>query len=242
VLEASDDKLVAHVDIVTLNHDTLLERSFEAAAIPIEDGFGRSRPGFRASRERPASVRFWRRFRRMKRGHVRLIKLHGSLDWWRLRPLDSDWSEEVVAQVDVYPQDLSDSKGTEWEAPGGRPIILVGTFNKILDYTQPFHLQHYAVMRRALMKCDALVISGYSFRDKAVNGMVTDWYFGKSSRRLMVISPEVRVDAPPGTARGAIANKWRDWARGGRMTLIADRFSDTDWSSIKGHLLTEDRH
>jgi hypothetical protein len=62
---------------------------------------------------------------------------------------------------------------------------LVGTFNKVMDYTRPFHLQHYAVMRRALLMSTALVIAGYSFRDKAVNGLITDWYYSRGARPLV---------------------------------------------------------
>jgi hypothetical protein len=160
-----------------------------------------------------------------------------------MRPFGGDWSEEVVARSDCYPQRLRDSAGAEWETPDFSPLMLVGTFNKILDYTRPFHLQQYAVMRRALLMSDALVIAGYSFRDKAVNGMITDWYYAKARgsvplgrRPLVVIDPHGRSDTPPETARGAIANKWLNWNEKERLTVIPARFSDTDWRSIKDGL------
>ena len=92
LLEACGDGAVKRVDVVTLNHDILLESSFKAAGIEVEDGFGRLRSGFRFSDSRAAQVQFWRGFRR-GRGRVRLVKLHGSVDWWRVRPAGGDWSQ-----------------------------------------------------------------------------------------------------------------------------------------------------
>ena len=108
----------------------------------------------------------------------------------------------------------------------------MGTFNKVLDYTRPFHLQHYVVMRRALLMSNVLVIAGYSFRDKAVNGLVIDWYLSKGPRRLVVIGPGLRPDQPPPAARPAIARKWVSWCSSGRVSVRAARFAEVDWGSI----------
>src|SRR2546426_6353884 len=43
-------------------------------------------------------------------------------DWWRLRPVDGDWSDEMVARVDSYPQRLRDPAGSEWVAPDYSPV------------------------------------------------------------------------------------------------------------------------
>jgi len=236
LLGACRDEAIRRLDVVTLNHDTLLESSFKAAGVGVEDGFGRARTGFRFSGSKPAHVQFWRGFRR-GRGRVRLVKLHGSIDWWRVRPAGGDWSREAVARVDAHPQRLLDGKGVWWDALDPRPLILVGTFNKVFDYTRPFHLQHYAVMRRALLMSSALVIAGYSFRDKAVNGLIIDWYFSKGARPLVVIGPMLRPDQPPTTARPAIANKWVSWCSSGRVSVKAARFDEIDWQSIKPHLM-----
>ncbi|HEX9641569.1 MAG TPA: SIR2 family protein [Candidatus Krumholzibacteria bacterium] len=238
LLGACRDQVVQRLDVVTLNHDTLLESSFKAARIKVEDGFARASKGFQLSGERPARVQFWRGFRR-KRRRVRLVKLHGSIDWWRVRPGGADWTDEAMARVNAHPQRLHDGKGVWWDALDARPVILVGTFNKILDYTRPLHLQHYAVMRRALLMSSALVIAGYSFRDKAVNGLIIDWYYSKGARPLVVIGPRLRPDQPPPTARPAIANKWVPWCSSGRMSVRAARFDEVDWESIKPGLVAE---
>jgi hypothetical protein len=243
LLDACGDAEVDRLDLVTLNHDTLLEKGLRDAGATVEDGFHRAKTGWRMFNGRRARVQFWRGFRGRTRGRVRLVKLHGSIDWWRLRPVGGDWSDETVARADSYPQRLRDATGAEWETPENSPVMLVGTFNKILDYTRPFHLQQYAVMRRALLMSDALVIAGYSFRDKAVNGMITDWYYAKArssrplvSRPLVVIGPDCCSEEAPETARGAIANKWAGWHKGRRMTVMTARFSDTEWDSIKRRL------
>ena len=82
LIEACGDEAVRRLDVITLNHDTLLESGFKTAGIGVEDGFGWPRRGFRFSGSEAAQVQFWRGFRR-GRGRVRLVKLHGSVDWWR---------------------------------------------------------------------------------------------------------------------------------------------------------------
>jgi hypothetical protein len=234
LLDCIWDQSVKRVDVVTLNHDCMLERSLRAASIPFEDGFGRPRMG---SVARPTSAHFepWVGYK-WRRRRVRLTKLHGSIDWWRLRPSSGDWSEEIVARVTGYPYALPDSTGTLWDAMDSHPQILVGTTNKILDYARPFHLQRYALLRRILRSCDGLVVGGYSFRDKAVNGLLIDWFYRNLGKKLVVVDPSIEGSLAPGTARQAIAKKWASWLLSGRLSAWSTSFEQMNWQSIRRDL------
>ena len=178
----------------------------------------------------------WRGFK-WRRGRVRLIKLHGSVDWWRAR--------RGTSEVDVYVRLTGDdptgidsspvaARGSHWVVPDASPEILVGTYNKILDYTRPFHLDSLVVFRRALMATRTVVVSGYSFRDKGVNTLLIDWCNKRSKRRrLVVVDPNLVCDTPPDTARGAIEKHWRQWVRDGRLRPVKARFDECAWPSLR---------
>ncbi len=61
------------VDIFTLNHDTLLERDFRTQGITFSDGFGGE----------DGDARYFNNI--WEEGSVRMLKLHGSINWLRLR-------------------------------------------------------------------------------------------------------------------------------------------------------------
>ena len=50
-----------------------------------------------------------------------------------------------------------------------RPEMLIGTFDKMLEYTMGIYADLFAGFRAGLRRLDILVISGYSFSDKGVN-------------------------------------------------------------------------
>lgn len=230
VVQACDDLTSGQLSVITLNHDTLLEQAFERARLRFEDGFGTPEAKFRENSS-PASVRFWRGYQGTRNRH-RVIKVHGSIDWWRLRPEGADWSGERMARCAIPPLRLS-RHGKAWDTLAPRPEMLVGTFNKVFDYSRPFNLQRYAAAYDSLSHSDALVIAGYSFRDQGVNGLLTDWYYSKQGRKLAVISPDLVGSTPPHTARGAISGKWADWVKSGRLTPMPQKFANATWSAIR---------
>lgn len=235
VLEAAKDKAVTHLDIVTLNHDTLLERSLRLEGIPFEDGFRRPKEGPRLG-HRPSKPRVWRGFRFKRRHKIRLIKVHGSVDWWRVRPEGGDWRTQEFVASDLMPLRTTDASGRAWTDPlDQQPLVLIGTFNKILEYASPFPLDRYVVFRRALKRSDHVVVSGYSFRDQAVNGLLIDW-FRRTSGRFVAISPGLEAGQAPATAREAISGKWKLLADEGFLVPIPARFSDVSWPEVKGIL------
>lgn len=229
ILDACADKALS-VDIVTLNHDTLLERSLVQAAQDFEDGFERPKAVVHGG-----TMAKWRGFRR-RRGRVRLIKLHGSVDWWRVRRegSDRDVYARMAGEDPTGIGEMSFAIGrSRWVAPDPAPEIIVGAFNKLLEYVRPFHLDSLVVFRRALRAASEVVVSGYSFRDKGVNALLIEWANRNPTSALVVVDPSLNSAEPPSTAHGAIEKKWADWLCRGQLKPVRARFDECAWASLK---------
>jgi SIR2-like domain len=109
-------------------------------------------------------------------GSVRLLKLHGSIDWKRSG--DSVVYEEVHAG-DKY-----------------QPAIIVGSGNK-LRYFGPY-LDLYSAFRESLRRSRFLVAIGYSFRDEHINYSIESWARGDgpAGRHLTLFLGKEDMDLP----------------------------------------------
>ena len=108
----------------------------------------------------------------------------------------------------------------------GRPLLLMGTFNKVAQYSQGIFLDLHYGFRSTLQEADQLVVCGYSFGDKGINSEVIEWYYAKHGRRFLVIHPN--PDDLVSNARGAIQNKWNEWENSGSVVSIAKRIEEVD--------------
>jgi len=127
LIDCFNDKEISKIDLCNLNHDKVIEEYLCSKNIGFVDGFTKNSP----------ELRVWNPdLYELNRSKVHLFKLHGSIDWFRFRPEDSDWSEEFIGipnKMDFY--HIEDSEGRRLWDLDHRPIFLVGTINKILDYT-----------------------------------------------------------------------------------------------------------
>jgi hypothetical protein len=156
------------LDIFTVNHDLLLEQYLKAQDIPVVDGFNVA----------INNVRYWNPtlFRADAPG-IRLLKLHGSIDWYRFRPDgSSSWYDDLIGiYLGRYPSDARGPGGVGLTAIEG-PLLLIGTFNKIPEYTRRIFLDLYYQFRRLLNRATILVSCGYGFADKGINEQILEWY------------------------------------------------------------------
>ena len=82
-----DDGDVADLTIATLNHDVVLERAFDLFGVEVADGFG----------DAFGTLRVWNdRFSVPTR---KLLKLHGSIDWWRYELTRDGWTGQFTARA-----------------------------------------------------------------------------------------------------------------------------------------------
>lgn len=234
VLDAAVDTDVGQLPIYTLNHDCLLEDTFDAAGIKFFD--------FR----RPDSDRVLLDLDAPIPDEARavLYKPHGSVRWRRFRPLKTDddvdpWFTEWVGWHRDEAGNRHDD-GENWRSIG-LPLILVGRFNKELDYTGVPYWQTFLALARSFDTRRQLVISGYGFGDKAINTLLINWLYAKpvGERRVIVMHND-KAQLLDG-ARGSIRQKWDDWAARGQLQWIPHFPCDYTWQQLKDVLATTPR-
>jgi hypothetical protein len=193
------------LDILTLNHDTVLERFLDSREIPFADGFDKEPNIVKVRRWQPTTLQ-------VGQNAIRLLKLHGGVDWYRFRPHGvQDWLEDycgipTTEYLDTSPRD---NLGRMHEWPDRLPFFLIGTFNKLAEYTSPVYLEVYYRAFQSLEETDVLVVVGYGFGDKGINKLITGWMCQKLERRLVVVGRD--ADNLWRRARGAIRNNWANW-------------------------------
>ena len=203
--------------IVTLCHDTHVETHLRKEGIPLADGFS----------DPEAGVRYWNGD--LSSGNkIPFLKLHGSVDWFRLKACGSEpWTDDRIGvPLDGDHHHTRTKDGDLQIAPDGRPLLLIGTFNKIAQYSQGIFLDLHYAFRSMLREADQLVVCGYSFGDKRINSEVIEWYCAKGGRRFLVIHP--KCGELVSNARGAIKNKWDEWKSSGSVVSIAKRIEEVD--------------
>jgi hypothetical protein len=220
--EAGASSTSSHLAVFTVNHEHLLEDYLGSRHVPVIDGFGPP----------VGSVRYWdpRTFETDVPGCF-VLKLHGSIRWFRFRPDGGDWWDERVG-LPLTPdiQHTRAPDGRPQRAIDFRPLLLIGTFNKIPDYTGGVFVDLFAQFRRRLGESDALVVCGYGFGDKGINSQIIEWLYGDRGRRIVVVHPEPA--SLRGSARGAIRNKWDTWLEEGVLRLCTSKARDATWSKI----------
>ncbi len=204
-------KNVDVTSIGTLCHDTHVEKFLIQQGIALSDGFSEPKTG----------VRYWNGdFTSDKK--TPFIKLHGSVDWFRFRPDDGGWHDERIGiphNGDYNHTQTED--GVYQRSPDDRPLLLIGTLNKISDYSRGIFLELRHRFRSTINTADQMVICGYSFGDKGINSEIIKWYYNKRGRRLVIIHPD--PDSLIANARGAIQNKWSAWVDNGSIEFISKR-------------------
>jgi hypothetical protein len=124
--DAITQNIDREINLFTLNHDTVLEKSLSSASIQFNDGFS----------EQVNGVRYWQpAYFERATAKIRILKLHGSVNWFRYPPNQiAPGVESIGIPGDWDFWHTSDPNGERQWPRGGTPEILLGTFNKILSY------------------------------------------------------------------------------------------------------------
>ena len=149
--------------VATLNYDTLFERAAEQAHCTPDYGL--------SSWTNERLVRF-------QPGCVRLLKLHGSVNWF------------VRDQDDITFEPTRD----RWNLPQ-RAMIFGGQTDK-LNPNGPFlPLRHE--FQKLLGKSTVLAVIGYSFSDDHLNAVIRSWLAVKRKAKIIVVDPDGIAKAAP---------------------------------------------
>jgi hypothetical protein len=222
VRDACQDAAVSSVDLFTLNHDTVIEQYLDRCNIRYIEGFGIPING----------VRYWSpKVFGDSSYNVRLFKLHGSINWFLFESHTSTQRNEPVGipiNGDFWHTNNPDG---QLQLPvDGRPKLLAGTFNKMLQYTTGIYADLYFQMYHALRKTEILILCGYGFGDKGINTRLIEWVYSSPKNVIVVIHAE--PESLKMRARGAIFKNWDKWLQNHRLVLIQRWIEDTSWQDI----------
>ena len=208
--------------ISTLCHDTHVETFLKDADIKISDGFS----------EPQDKVRYWNGdfYARVK---TPFLKLHGSVDWFRFQLEDGDFYDEKIGiTLKDYPGRVM-LKNRILRAMLPEPLLLIGTFNKITEYSSGIFRELHYHFRSTIKKAGQLVVCGYSFGDKGINSEIIEWLYGDRKRRLVIIDP-ADPDSLRINARGAIQKHWDEWKINGALIIIKKPFENVEIEDFMG--------
>lgn len=223
--DAINDEDTLLVNVATLNHDLLIEKHLTDKKINFCDGFGSPING----------VRYWANQFADKNN---LLKVHGSINWFTLQPHDGDWFDQQIGIVLDGDIDYAKSPtgGLMRSIPEKEPKILIGTFNKVYEYTESIFSDIYYQFRSLLSKSKNLVVSGYSFGDKGVNNAILEWLYTDRQNKIIVIHPHPNTLIED-TARMAIRKAYTGIAKNNFVT-IPKYIQDTSWKEIKAKVVS----
>lgn len=177
--------------IATLNYDRSVENAAEAAGEPCDTG-----------------IETW-----LARGSLawpdrglRLLKLHGSIDWV---------FERVRATGELPIQRIRTVATADEKQRYDAPAVVFGEAGKLRS--EGPYLELLLAWSSQLQEADSLLVVGYSFRDPHVNELIARWFNGGPDRRIVVLDPT----DPTAAARGTFAEalRWVD-PRAYVMTLL----------------------
>ncbi|MDX9974772.1 MAG: SIR2 family protein [FCB group bacterium] len=212
--DAHSEFRMEQVDIFTLNNDLLLETYLRAEELTFIDGFT----------EPINDVRYWdRTLYEEPSASLRLFKLHGSLGCYQ-------YDDGIgIASGNSHTR-ITGRDGSAQYSIFSTPLILVGTFNKMLQYTMGFFADLFVLFYTNLHKADALIVCGYGFGDKGINTQVLEWLRSSTKKRMVIIHPEpLRLKE---CARGAVKGHWDALERSGQLVIISRKIEEISWEDV----------
>lgn len=207
--------------ISTLCHDSHLETFLRKEGIALADGFSESTE---------EDIRYWNG-NLFSDEKTSFLKLHGSIDWFELNPHLGDIYDYRVGLLAQHLDcmRLKTSTGERLNTRG-RPLILIGTFNKVSEYSSGIFRDIHCCFRSTVRKADLLLVCGYSFGDKGINNEIVDWICGDRKRHLTVIHPDKQYLL--NNARPAIRDNWPEWENHGSVSVIEKYLECVDESDL----------
>lgn len=185
-------KEVDELDIFTLNHDTLVEQQLAADGISeVETGFDdRSHGAFSVYRSR------WWKCAATPRKRVRILKLHGSLNWWLYDFPNWNGGTRQYAIPDGDSNHSKDEKDRYVYPVEGKAAFLTGTIVKELRYGLGFWGEQLEAFRESLAQHAHLICCGYGFGDTGINQRIAQWMHDRPNlgNHLVILTPDQADD------------------------------------------------
>lgn len=161
------------LDIFSLNHDLLIETQLTKDGVTFADGF--------SNKQGDARIFSWSW---NETGcATRLLKLHGSINWYMFR--FKEWDQ--VASVDEGPDYSRGEDGKPLEPLDVKPMFLTGTTVKEQAYGIGFFGDFFTRFRELLRKHQTLICCGYGWGDKGINIRLNQWLRDAKANRIVIL-------------------------------------------------------
>ncbi len=163
------------LDVVTLNHDTLVEQELAEANLNFVDGFGARDGDIRwyndAVYDAPGADR-------------RLFKLHGSTNWY-----DFGSPRRPAAFVGIDVSAAKDGSGQLLQRSSPRPRFLIGLSKAVYYHLGLFADLHFRFLQ-LLHERDTILMSGYGWGDLVVNHRLLGWLERSKRNKIVLLHRE----------------------------------------------------
>ncbi len=193
IVELARAKKIEQLNIITLNHDTLVEQLLAENGVDLTDGFGPADGDIRWYDDHLYDT---------SQSSIRLFKLHGSVDWYEFS-VNGLRRPALVLRDDI--EELSDK-----ERKSLKPWFPIASFltggNKAIRYQHGIYLDLQFRFQELLRRCDVILMCGYGWGDAAVNLRLETWMDGPL-KRIILLHPNPEEI----TARSMIIASAYDW-------------------------------
>ena len=214
-----EDNDVKTINVFTTNHDTLLEQLLQNLLLDYTDGFGK---GVNNARWYDPIL-----LDNASAGII-LVKLHGSVNWQYFPDV------KRIGIVNNPDNRVKDDNGKIIDPGPGSPLFLIGTFNKMLGYSNGIYADMFTHFNKEMRYANRLIISGYGFGDKGINTVLVNWFWQNEKNRAVVIHP--KEDRLITNARAAISNNWQEWKERGQIVTVEKGIENGSWEEVKSKL------
>jgi len=171
ILELAKSTYLSNLNIVTLNHDTLVEQILINENISFSDGFGAPDGDIRYFEDSFSSE-----------NKIKIIKLHGSISWWKQN------SSKII-----QPKDITDKSPHLWKAKSNNRVLDVSStpsfltgINKIYSYNMGIYADHNYQFLHLLRNENIMLMSGYGWGDIPLNNQLKNW-FNRDKKNTLVL-------------------------------------------------------
>lgn len=209
IRELAETPEIEQLNIITLNHDTLVEQFLSREGVAFADGFG----------TRDGDVR-WADDGVYARGaRIRLFKLHGSIDWYQFQH-DGRVRTAVFCGADLT--EARDAAGKRLVSQTGKPSFLSGV-GKSDAYQRgiyaDIHFHFYALLR----ECSRVVMSGYGWGDAAINFRFDSWFDRSRANKMILLEQN-----PEGLTNRSLvfATGYGAWTAAGQLQCVRQWLCD----------------
>jgi len=212
---------IEQLNIVTLNHDTLVEQFLSTKGVDVVDGFG----------ELDGDVRWWNdEVYDAPNVRVRLFKLHGSVNWYLFQAAGG-LRTAISHRADVSA--ARNRKGEQLTPASRRPSFLSG-INKSVSYQRGTYADIHFRFHELLRQCDRMVMSGYGWGDTAISLQLDTWLDRRRGNKLLLLHPRIEELAE----RSLIMASGHDaWVRSGKLINISSWLCDASLADLNDHLI-----